>query len=178
LVSRALEFKGWSEAISAVALAREVSGRDIHLLLVGDGPEQERLAQTELPSYIHLEGFQRNVRGYFAVADLGFLPSKFEGESFPLVIIECLQSGRPFLATSLGEIPYMLDSPDGPAGVLVELKDGAVDIELFADKIAFLASDLDVYRQLCARVETAAHKFDPGILAEKHDAAYRGCITS
>ncbi|WP_156507807.1 glycosyltransferase, partial [Halioglobus sp. HI00S01] len=73
-----------------------------------------RLATSELPDYVHLEGFQRNVRGYFAVADVGFLPSKFRGESFPLVIIECLQTGVPYLATDLGEISRMLDSSQGP----------------------------------------------------------------
>lgn len=173
LVSRAMKEKGWSEAISAVTGAREISGKDIHLLLVGDGVEHERLAQVELPPYVHLEGFQRNVRGYFAVADMGFLPSKFRGESFPLVLIECLQVGRPVLASALGEIPYMLDSPEGQAGHLVELDGDAIDIPVLVDAIAALATEPDRYQALLDCVPAAARKFDPAILAEKYDRVYR-----
>jgi len=173
LVSRAMKEKGWSEAISAVTGAREISGKDIHLLLVGDGVEYERLAQVELPPYVHLEGFQRNVRGYFAVADMGFLPSKFRGESFPLVLIECLQVGRPVLASALGEIPYMLDSPEGQAGHLVELDGDAIDIPVLVGAIAALATEPDRYQALLDCVPAAARKFDSAILAEKYDRAYR-----
>jgi glycosyltransferase involved in cell wall biosynthesis len=176
LVSRAMQEKGWSEAILAVTGAREISDKDIHLLLVGDGVEYERLAQVELPPYIHLEGFQRNVRGYFAVADMGFLPSKFRGESFPLVLIECLQVGRPVLASALGEIPYMLDSPDGQAGYLVELDGDAIDISALVGAIAKLATDSDHYQALLGCVPAAARKFDPTILAEKHDRTYRQAV--
>ena len=76
LVSRAMMEKGWAEAIEAVAEARNLGGADIHLVLVGDGVEYERLQQEGVAEFVHLTGFQRNVRGYFAIADLGFLPSK------------------------------------------------------------------------------------------------------
>ncbi|KZX55066.1 hypothetical protein A3709_08715 [Halioglobus sp. HI00S01] len=173
LVSRAMAEKGWAEAIAATGVAREQSGRDIHLLLVGDGPEYDRLATSELPDYVHLEGFQRNVRGYFAVADVGFLPSKFRGESFPLVIIECLQTGVPYLATDLGEISRMLDSSQGPAGAVVPLDNHEIDIARLASEMARLAGDADYYASLHAAVPAAAEKFDPAVLAEKHDEAYR-----
>ena len=173
LVSRALADKGWDEAIASVTLARELSGHDIHLLLVGDGPEHERLLQQELPGFVHLEGFKRNVRGYFAVADAGYLPSKFKGESFPLVIIECLQSGRPFLSSNLGEVAYMLDGPDGMAGILVDLNGDCLDIEQLAREIARLATDAEFYQGLLSRVPAAARKFDPAVLTEKYDAVYR-----
>ena len=173
LVSRAMPDKGWAEAIAAVTRAREMSGADIHLLLVGDGAESERLRREELAPFIHLQGFQRNVRGYFALADLGFLPSKFRGESFPLVIIECLQSGRPVLASNLGEIAYMLEGPDGLAGELTELEGESLNLEQLARSIASLATDPVRYQSRLSAVPAAARKFDPDILAAKHDIAYR-----
>lgn len=176
LVSRALVDKGWAEAVEAVSLARERSGVDIHLLLVGDGPENERLHCEQLPEFIHLEGFQPNVRGFFAASDAGFLPSKFRGESFPLVIIECLQSGRPVLASSLGEIPYMLDGPDGMAGDLIELDGDSLDVEQLAAAIVLLATDSAHYARCLSAVPAAARKFDPGILATRHDSAYRAAM--
>jgi len=176
LVSRAMEEKGWSEAIEAVGLAREKAERDIHLLLVGDGPEYDRLQGKNLPAYVHLEGFQRNVRGYFAAADIGFLPSRFRGESFPLVIIECLQSGVPFLATDLGEIARMLQGKDGMAGAVLSLDGDNIDVSTMADLIATIADDADRYQSMREAVAAATEKFDPAVLASKHDAAYRAAL--
>lgn len=176
LVSRGMVEKGWVEAIEAVTLAREHCGRDIQLLLVGDGPEYDRLGSIDQPEFIHLEGFQSNVRGYFAVADCGFLPSKFRGESFPLVIIECLQAGRPFLATDLGEIAYMLGSEEGMAGAVVPMAGDEVDVQAVAGEIARLASEQEYYQQVKSQVELVVSKFDPGILAQKHDEVYRQAV--
>jgi glycosyltransferase involved in cell wall biosynthesis len=174
LVSRGMAEKGWAEGIAAVGKAREISGRDIQLLLVGDGPEYERLSEQSQPDYIHLEGFQRNVRGYFAVADIGFLPSRFRGESFPLVIIECLQAGRPFLASDLGEIRRMLSSEAGMAGAVVGLNGESVDVEAVAADIARMASEPDYFAAMADAVGQVVQKFDPDLLAARHDEVYRG----
>jgi glycosyltransferase involved in cell wall biosynthesis len=168
--------KGWQEAIEIVTMARKISETDIHLLLVGDGVEFDRLSALELPPFIHLKGFQRNVQGYFAVADMGFLPSKFRGESFPMVVIECLQSGRPILASALGDIPYMLNSPDGAAGVLVDLDGAEINIPIWAEKVNELASEEDLYESLLSRVTGAADKFDSSVMARKHDEVYRSVL--
>ncbi len=173
LVSRAMEEKGWQEAVDIVFAARVQSAKDIHLVLVGDGPEYDRLGALQLPEFIHLEGFQDNVRGYFSCSDVGFLPSRFRGESFPMVIIECLQAGRPMLASSLGDIPYMLSGPDGAAGMLVELDGFEINVSLWAEKIAHLASDKIACESLRSRVFSAAQKFDSGIMTRKYDEVYR-----
>jgi glycosyltransferase involved in cell wall biosynthesis len=178
LVSRAMEEKGWREAIEAVTRAREVSASNIHLLLVGDGPEYDRMACLDggLADFVHLEGYQRNVRGYFAVADMGFLPSKFRGESFPLVIIECLQSGIPLLASDLGEISRMLEGPKGMAGAVLSLDGDIIDIAALRDKIVSIVTDERVRQAMYDAVPEAAAKFDPAILADKHDIVYRAVL--
>ncbi len=176
LVSRGMVEKGWQEAVEAVALAREASGRDIQLLLVGDGPEYERMAAGGVPEFVHLEGFQENVRGYFAVADMGLLPSKFRGESFPLVIIESLQTGTPFLASDLGEIGRMLSGPKGVAGAVIPLLAEEIDIPALADAIALYATDAQRMTQAVAAVAPAAEKFDPAVLACRHDEVYRSVL--
>jgi glycosyltransferase involved in cell wall biosynthesis len=176
LISRGMVEKGWEEAIQIVGEARAISGNDIHLILVGDGEEYDRLLALNLPEYIHLEGFQRNVRGYFAAADVGILPSKFRGESSPLVIIECLQAGRPFLASTLGDIPYMLGSPCGLAGSLIDLDGLEIDISLWAKTIDDLASDSRSLELLQSRVSGAAKKFDAAAMTKKHDEVYRSVL--
>ncbi len=176
LVSRGLVDKGWQEAVEAVSQARAESGRDIHLVLVGDGDEYERLGKKQLPGFIHLAGFQENVRGYFAMADMGFLPSKFRGESFPLVIIECLQSGTPFLASDLGEIRRMLDSEAGMAGAVVALNGSELDVPALAAQIVSAATDRERFEAMAGAVATAAQKFDPAVLAQRHDEVYRTAL--
>ena len=157
--------------------ARRDSGRDIHLVLVGDGPELDVISQQdELPGYVHPVGFQSNVKGYFAMGDLGVLPSKFLGESYPLVAIECLQAGVPFMASELGEIASMLDSESGMAGLVVPLKDGTIDIDLWSRLLADLVVDEPRIAALKSSVTSAADKFCPEVMLDKYAAVYQACI--
>lgn len=173
LVSRALHAKGWAEAIAATSRAREISGRDIHLILVGEGEAKDAAKAAGVPAYVHLEGFRPNTQDYFAAADLGLLPSRFKGESFPLVVIESLISGTPVLASDIGEIRYMLTTDAGMAGALCRLtEDWQTDVETMAQVIATLASDPEEMARLRACVPLAAKRFDPRRMAEQYDEVY------
>ncbi len=177
MVARAIPTKGWAEAIEAVGRARKLSGHDIHLVIVGDGPEHDRLVGT-VASYIHLEGFRSNMRDYFAMGDMGFLPSRFKGESFPLVLIDCLQSGKPLIASDVGEVTYMLQSPLGPAGVTFALKKWQIPVDALAKQIAALAQDPELLKTLTDCVAEAARKFDPQLMRDRYDAVYEGLLQS
>ncbi len=173
VVSRAIAPKGWQEAIEAVTLARQSLERDLHLVLVGDGPEYERL-RGKVPPFVHLEGFRSNTRDYFAMADAGLLPTRFSGESFPLVIIDCLLSGRPIIATDIGEIRRMLTSDKGPAGELFALEEGRIPIHKLADIITRLAGDPVALERLKDEVQGAAMRFDPTLMRDRYDRVYQG----
>lgn len=177
LVARAIPDKGWIEAIEAVAKARQLSGKEIHLILIGEGPVYEELSAKILPDYIHLLGFRKNLRDFFAASDLGFLPSRFEGESFPLVIIDCLHAGCPVLASSIGEIPYMLETSKGMAGVLFDLNDWSIDVDALAEKISALVNNKTQLEVLRECVPLAAAAFDPELLAQRYDETYRSCLS-
>jgi glycosyltransferase involved in cell wall biosynthesis len=171
VVSRGMPEKGWAEAIEAVGRAREISGRDIHLVILGVGPEYDRLS-PRAPDHVHFLGFRANTRDYFATADLGLLPSRFKGESFPLVVIDCLNAGRPVLASDLGEIAGMLQTPEGLAGEVFALQDWQVPIEPLAQRIAALAADPAALAALTARAAGACAKFDPERMAAAYAAVY------
>ncbi len=173
LVARAIPEKGWEEAIRAVAWANERSDRRIHLLLIGEGPEFDRLRSEHLSEHVQFLGFRANIRDYFAASDMGFLPSRFKGESAPLVLIDCLRSGRPVLASSVGEIRYMLDAGEGLAGEVFDLKDWEIDIVALGQIILSLANDAQRYQVLKSRVPIAAAKFDPAAMIEKYEEVYR-----
>ena len=172
LVSRAIPEKGWQEAIEAVKLARKISQKDIHLLLIGNGPEYERLKRIVSEKYIHLLGFRANTCDYFATSDLGFLPSRFVGESCPLVLIDCFYSNRPVLASNVGEVNKMISTSSGPAGTLFNLDNWKVPITTVAEIIVKYIEERDLYLEHLERVPAAAAKFDPRTLLKNYEAVY------
>lgn len=177
MVARGISEKGWEEAIQAVNWANARSARKIHLLLIGDGPEFDRLCVVGRSEYVHFLGFRQNIRDYFAACDMGFLPSRFKGESAPLVVIDCLLAGKPVLASDIGEIRHMLDSPDGMAGELFGLRDWALDVDAIGRAIVDLANQPSRYQTLCSRVSSAARKFSTMAMVDRYEEVYRANVS-
>lgn len=173
LVSRALREKGWLEAAEAVVQANEESAREIHLILVGEG--EMRSEVTALNSrFIHAVGQKTNVRDYFATADMGILPSYYRGESYPLVLIECMLSGKPMLATDLGEVRHQMEDADGKlAGILLPIVDWKLDVAELRRQILRISNDRELYQVLCTRLPSATEKFDIAAIARQHLEIYK-----
>ncbi len=172
IASRAIREKGWQEACEAVLLARQQTERDIHLLVIGAGREQERLKTVYSCEQIHFLGFRGNIRDFYGCADLGILPTFYPGESQPLSLIECLSAGRPFLASDIGEIKEMLTASDGLAGFAIPLMNSTIPVKDFAKAITLLADDPDLHAKLCSLAREAALKFDASIMAESFESVY------
>ncbi|RWM17992.1 MAG: glycosyltransferase [Mesorhizobium sp.] len=175
-VARAIPDKGWDEAIQAVVWANAQSARRIRLLLIGEGPEADRLRLQHSTDFVQFLGFRSNIRDYFAVADVGLLPSRFKGESAPLVLIDCLLSGKPVLASDVGEIRSMLDSPAGLAGELFELDNWQVHIPTLGEIMRRLANENDTYKEILDRVPSAAAKFKISGMVSKYEEIYRSVL--
>ena len=159
LASRGLPEKGWDEAIKATILANKTSSRKIHLVILGDGEEKQRL-ENDVPDFIHFVGTVSNVRDYFAMADAGLLPSRFKGESHPLVIIECLMTGRPVVSTAIAEVPNQIVDDNGrKAGLLVPLHDWQIDIDELTAAMLRLATDQELYQELFQNTPYVCDKF-------------------
>jgi len=176
IVSRAIPEKGWEEGIDAVKLARKLSGKDIHLLLIGEGPEYERLRHKVKAHFIHFIGFKDNVRDYFATSDLGFLPSRFPGESYPLVVIECLHANRPVLASDIGETAKMIETESGLAGSVFPLDNWKIPIKRIAELIAEYATNSGLYSEHLRQVPEAVKKFDPEKMIHSYEMVYQEVI--
>lgn len=178
LVSRGIPEKGWEEAIIAVQRAASETDREIHLIIIGEGPEYDRLAPVNDADNIHFLGFKKNIRDYFACSDMGFIPSRFRGESFPLVLIDCLQSGKPVLASRIGEIEYMLESETGLAGALFDLDDWTIPTDKLSKIICELATqDSELYSNVLSSVAQATQKFDTSLLYSKYDGVYSKALS-
>lgn len=172
LVSRGIAEKGWFEGIEAVKLANQKSTCPIHLIIVGDGKIRNELEKNS-PNFIHFVGNQSNVRDYFATSDIGFLPTRFAGESYPLVVIEALMCGKPVLATDIAEVKHQLTDENGDlAGLLLNLHDGSLNIKEIADSILMLADNNALYRILQKRTVSSIKKFDIAEIVRKYLTAY------
>jgi len=173
LVSRAIPEKGWEEAIQSIEIARNISNVEIHLLLIGEGEEYTRLKHSIHHNFIHFLGFKANIRDYFAASDLGFLPSRFAGESFPLVIIDCLYSNKPMLASNLGEINNMLKKGPYSTGAVFDLENMQIPIHTVASMIAKFATDRSYYDECSRYIPEVMIKYDPDEMVKKYDSVYR-----
>lgn len=178
LVSRGIPEKGWAEGIEAVTRARESSNRDIHLVIIGDGEMKEKL-EKNAPSYIHFMGIRKNVRDYYAMSDMGFLPTRFQGESYPLVVIESLQCGKPMLATDIAEVRTQLTDQQGNlAGDLFTLKDGRLDMDEMVETIVEYACNQEKYKTAQEKCKSASEKFDISKIASRYLEIYENCNSS
>jgi colanic acid/amylovoran biosynthesis glycosyltransferase len=119
-VGRMLPLKGHALVLEAVAL-RRAAGSPVHLTLVGDGPERERLER--LASDLGIDGDvtfvgavpSDRIHAYYAAADVFCLPSLAEG--IPIVLMEAMAMGLPVVATRIAGIPELVR--DGECGLLV-----------------------------------------------------------
>lgn len=172
LASRGIPEKGWQEAINAVIMANKKPGKKIQLVILGDGEVKDSLEKTA-PEFVHFTGMVSNVRDYFAMSDLGILPSRFRGESYPLVIIECFMAGKPMIATDIGEVKNQLKDENGElAGEILDLENWQIDVSKLAEKIYDIANCPEKYRQLCERVNSARKKFDISEIVKKYRDIY------
>lgn len=176
LASRGIPEKGWSEAVQAVEIANRKSERQIKLIILGDGQEKVRL-ECKAPECVKFLGTVSNVRDYFAMGDAGLLPSRFKGESYPLVIIECLMTGRPVISTSIAEVPnQIVDELGNVAGLMIDLDNWKINIEELADTMAKLANDKELYKLLKQNTYSVSKKFSIDEIADNYLNIYKKVV--
>jgi len=97
--------------------------RDVHLLLLGDGPErtavEEKVDQLGLGARVRLCGTVDNVWDYLTAGDAFVLPSLTE--SLSLALVEAMAAGLPVITTrQTGAVDAVRD---GENGLLIDLDD-------------------------------------------------------
>lgn len=124
LVARGIKRKGWRASVIAFRALREKHGfSNAHLLMIGEGEatDDARRRAEGLPG-VHFLGYRSEINGIFRLSDVVLLPTRFDGESYPLVVVQALQEGRPVIATDLGEIGTMISEGGAPAGRLLPFR--------------------------------------------------------
>jgi len=153
-VGRLSGVKNLPMLVDAFALVAGRNGdfaRQARLVLVGDGPERqalaEQIAQLQLAQCTLLAGAQDNVPDWLQALDLLCLPSLAEGISN--AILEAMASGLPVVATDVGGNAELVE--DGRTGCLVPSGDAAAlagQIEAYFTDRARLAEHGEAARRL------------------------------
>jgi glycosyltransferase involved in cell wall biosynthesis len=175
-VSRAISDKGWAETILVVERARALSGRDIRLILVGNGPVYDEYCRGGVPDFVYLAGFSEDSVGHYAAADMGIMLTKFKSESFPLTIVDCLFAGKPYIASDVGDIRNMLTTSDDIAGEVIELENWEVPIERAAQVVAAFATNKQKYANALALVQHVANRYRIDVVASQYVHLFEGCL--
>ncbi len=171
-VSRAIPEKGWAETIEVVEKARELSQKDIRLILIGNGEVYEDYCREGVPDFVYMPGFDTRSVGFYAAADMGVMLTRFRSESFPLTITDCLFAGKPYIASDIGEIRTMLTTDDGVAGAVFELDDWAVPVDTVARIVAEFATDANAYSRAKSLVTQAAERYRIDLVTKKYLDAF------
>lgn len=170
--SRGIPEKGWAEAVEIVTLANATSKKPIHLLLLGEGEMRKELSKTS-PDFVHFTGMVQNTRDYYSISDAAIFPTRFKGESYPLVLIEALQCGKPVIGSDVAEVKNQLTTTDGDlAGLLFKLEDWQVPVDYAAELLVSVVNDEILYNQLRSRCANAAQKFDIGSVVKRYADVY------
>jgi glycosyltransferase involved in cell wall biosynthesis len=134
--------KGHRILLQALSLLRaEIPS--IRLICLGTGTLKDELTKTVrdlgLEDIVRFVGFRSNVGDWLAAADIGVLPSFYEG--LPLTAVETLAAGIPLVATAVDGTPEVV--VDGETGHLVPPGDPAA----MAEAIGRLARQPELRRK-------------------------------
>jgi glycosyltransferase involved in cell wall biosynthesis len=157
-----------------VEAAAPLLGPDLHLVIVGDGPEAAALrARTQAlaaRASIHLTGARADVPALLAAFDVFALSSRTEG--LPLVIPEAMATALPVVSTAVGGIPDVLE--EAVTGFLVPAGDAAA----LRARLAALCADADRAVAVGERARTTAlARYSAARMADEYVALYRAALS-
>jgi glycosyltransferase involved in cell wall biosynthesis len=145
------------------------------LVIVGDGPERERLEAAarslSINGHVYFAGQISEVKPYYAAAHLLALPSHSEGS--PYVLLEAMAAGLPIVATAVGGVPEMVE--DEESALLVPPRDS----QKMAAAIARVLKDPELARRLARNASALiATRYSPETYVNSLVEIYRQLISN
>ncbi|HEY0411989.1 MAG TPA: glycosyltransferase family 4 protein [Allosphingosinicella sp.] len=147
--------------------------RSSRLVIVGTGPESERIAaearRLGVADRVLMPGFLADPERWIGLFDIFALSS--DSEQFPISLVEAMAAGLPAVATAVGDIGHMV-APDN-APLIVEREDEAA----FAAALESLAERPDLRKAIGrANRERAAADYDEDRMIERYARLYGEAI--
>jgi glycosyltransferase involved in cell wall biosynthesis len=165
--------KGWKRIDRLLGAAAKLRNSRLRLLVVGDGPDLERLtsiaAELQIERQVTFAGAQENVADYLRAMDAFCLPS-MGLESFGNSAVEAMALGLPTIifADGGGMVEHI---EEGDTGFIVEDED-----ELTA-RIKILMEDPDLRARMGARGSAAVReRYTPATAATAYRSLYAAAL--
>lgn len=165
--------KGVSVLLDALRLLR-AEGRDLRVLLIGDGPERQRLekqiAASHLESCVRVTGFLSGAALQNELSDVGtvVIPTIME-ETAGLAALEQMACGRLVIASAVGGLKEIVEGTgltfaSGDPSALARTMSRVLDEPGLASSLAAVAR------------QRVLQSFSLGAMIDAHAAIYRGLL--
>jgi L-malate glycosyltransferase len=143
------------------------------LLLIGDGPEMNRVIQQArelgIEEQVLFLGKRDNLAELYNMSDLKLLLS--EKEAFGLVLLEAMACGVPCIGTQIGGMPEIIEN--GKNGYLVELGDA----EQAAERALEVLTNEGLHQQLKkGALETVENRFHSTSILKQYETIYEALL--
>ena len=162
VVSRLLPYKKIDDLI--------VATRDLHAVIVGQGPEEKKLKELANKNVVFL-GYlpkHRDVLKVMAQSKIFCHPSEIEG--FVIVIVEAMALGIPVVASN---IPAISEITKGGKGALLFVPGDREDL---AKKIRILLKNRKVYQQKVKEAKILARNYSWVEIAKQTEKYYENLL--
>jgi N-acetyl-alpha-D-glucosaminyl L-malate synthase BshA len=142
------------------------------LLLVGDGPERNRIEQLcrdmGIFGNVKFLGKITAPEQILSLADVFLLPS--ETESFGLAALEAMASSVPVISTNTGGLPEV--NKNGVSGFTAHVG----DVDEMASKALLLLKNPEMLRTFKEQARKAASAFDISVVLPAYESLYNNLI--
>ncbi len=113
-IGRLSREKAHCDLLEAVAVLKS-QGRDVRAVIIGEGPERQRLQEVAdrlgIGERLSLLGYRDRAEEYLRFFDLFVLTSITEG--LPITLLEAMRAKVPIVATSVGGVPGVFCGTNG-----------------------------------------------------------------
>jgi glycosyltransferase involved in cell wall biosynthesis len=147
LIARAINGKGWIEAILAVEMFREENDIDLHLHLFGSGPIYQEVVDKYEFDWLHIELLANESMKTAVGMHLGLFLSTYPGESMPLILMEYLAIGLPTIFSKIGLSEEIMTDEFGPLGIALQKIDNKIDIRDISEAL-FIITNMSEQEQI------------------------------
>ena len=169
IVGRLHQVKGHHYFLKAAAEILKTR-TDVHFLVVGSGPEGDKLEEYTqklgISDHVTFTGFVSDVSELMPDLDLLIVPSLWEG--FGLTALEAMAVGVPVVATSVGGLPEIVEH--GSTGLLVPPAD---EVGLVRGINWMLDHPQEAQEMATAAKAVVEEKFTASAMARKTEGVYR-----